>query len=355
MRAAVLHKAGPPPALELETIPTPSCGDGQVLVKVEACGVSARDVVERNGTYRRDVTFPLVIGLEISGVVAEVGRDVEFLAPGDHVSTKAFSSCGDCRLCRTGRESTCFNRRPVRGGYGEFAALDADAVVKVPAEIPFEQSCTLGPAAGVALNAVRDTARVTVGDTVLVTGASGGVGSPSVQLARLSGARVFALTRGRGKVEALREAGADEVIVAPNHGPEADEAVVREVRELTNGWGVDVVIDTVGSRVFDLCFGSLAVHGRFALIGELFGEEISINLARIFFKRARLLGVGSVSRAQLADVAALAAKGLLKVGVAKTLPLDEIVRAHELVETGELTGRVVIKHSMNTEEDRHGG
>ena len=280
------------------------------------------------------------MGLEISGTVVELGERVEGLEPGDHVCTKAFASCGRCRLCRSGRESTCFRRRPVRGGYGGFAALDADAVVRVPDGIAFEESCTLGPAAGVALNAVRDTARVTVGETVLVTGASGGVGSPAVQLAQLAGARVIALTRDPAKVKALRADGAEEVVVQSGSGGEAAE----QVRALTEGEGVDVAIDTVGSRVFEICFDSLAVHGRLALVGELFGEEISINPARIFFKRAQLLGVGSVSRAQLEDVIALRAAGHLAVRVAKALPLERVQEAHELVEAAELPGRVVITH-----------
>jgi NADPH:quinone reductase-like Zn-dependent oxidoreductase len=340
LRAAVLNRAGPPSVFELAELPVPECGPGQVLVQVRACGVSSRDIVERNGTYKRDVEYPLIIGLEISGTVVELGELVEGVAPGDHVCTKAFASCGRCRLCRSGRESTCLRRRPVRGGYGEFAALDADAVVRVPDGISFEESCTLGPAAGVALNAVRDTARVTVGETVLVTGASGGVGSPAVQLAQLAGARVIGLTRDPAKEEALRADGAEEVVVGSGPGGEAAE----RIRALTAGEGVDVVIDTVGSRVFETCFDSLAVHGRIALVGELFGEEISINPARIFFKRAQLLGVGSVSRAQLEDVIALRAAGRLAVRVAKALPLERVRDAHELVEAAELPGRVVITH-----------
>jgi acryloyl-coenzyme A reductase len=114
------------------------------------------------------------------------------------------------------------------------------------------------------------------------------------------------------------------------------------VRSLTGGEGVDVVIDTVGSRVFRAAFDSLALHGRYALVGQLVGEEVSINLARIFFKRARLLGVGSVSRAQLEDVIGLAIKGLLRQRVGRVLPLAEIALAHRLVESGEVLGRVVV-------------
>ncbi len=314
----------------------PSVGPDDVLVKVAACGVSSRDVVERNGTYKRDVTFPLIIGLEISGVVEEVGADVRDLSPGDHVCSKAFSSCGHCRYCRTGRETTCLKRKPVRGGYAEYVSLPQDAWVRTPSSLPFEVSCTLGAGAGVALNAVRDTARVTIGDRVLVTGATGGVGIPGMQLAKLAGGHVIALSRDEDKRPMLERAGADDIVIASGDFSDA-------VRDLTGGEGADVIIDTVGSRVFDAGFNSLALHGRYALVGQLFGEEISINPARIFFKRAALLGVGSVSRAQLADVIALAATGKVRPEIGKIMALADIAEAHRLVENALVSGRVVVK------------
>lgn len=338
MRAAVLHGPGSPDRFVIEDLPVPRPGRDEVLVRVQACGVSYRDVVERNGTYKRDVVYPSVLGLEISGTVVQLGEDVVDLNVGDHVCSKAFISCGRCRLCRTGRETTCRRRMPVRGGYAEYVALPQDAFVRVPASIPFEVSCSLGPGAGVALNALRDTAAVQIGETVLVTGASGGVGVPAVQIAKAAGARVFAVTRGEGKRAFLESIGADEVIVAG----EGDD-FSKEVRSRTGGEGVDIIVDNVGSRVFNACFDSLALHGRYAMVGQLFGEEISINPARIFFKRASILGVGSVSRAQLEDVVALTARGVIAPQVAEVLPLEQVARAHQLVEEGAVSGRVVLK------------
>jgi NADPH:quinone reductase-like Zn-dependent oxidoreductase len=337
MRAAVLHAPGPPETFRLEDLAQPVIGPGEVLIAVAACGVSMKDVVERNGTYRRDMRFPIVIGAEIAGTVAAIGDGVGDLAVGDRVCTKAFASCGHCRYCRSGRETTCQARRPVRGGYGEFAAVPADACVTFGAGITFEQACTLGPGAGVALNAVRDTAQVTLGETVLVTGATGGVGLAAVQLARLAGARVIGLTRSREKAALLRDWGAEAALVV-----QSGENFAEAVRALTDGAGADVVIDTVGSQVFRGAFDSLALHGRYALVGQLTGEETSINLARIFFKRAKLLGVGSVSRAQLADVARLAGQGLLKTRIAAVLPLTDIAEAHRWVERGHGFGRIVV-------------
>jgi acryloyl-coenzyme A reductase len=337
MRVAVLDRPGGSDVFRLADVPVPDVGVGDVLIEVKACGVSSRDVAERSGTYRRHVTFPVIIGLEISGIVRDVGSQVASLKIGDHIATKAFSSCGMCRYCRTGREASCLARQPVRGGYGEFTVLPEDAVVKIPETIAFEAACSLGPAAGVALNAVRDTVHMTMGETVLVTGASGGVGIAAMQLAGIAGARVIALTRNPEKVEILRQAGAHDVVVMERDGKFAEK-----ISELTAGYGVDVVIDNVGSPVFWEAFQSLALHGRYAVVGQIVGERVEINLAHIFFKRAQLLGVGSVSRAQLADVAAMTAQGLLRPWVDRVLPLEQVALAHDLVESGNATGRVVL-------------
>lgn len=337
MKAAVLHAPGPPEAFSLEAVARPTPGEGEVLVRVGACGVSYKDVVERNGVYRRDMSFPIVIGFEIAGTVEASGPGGQALKVGDRVCTKAFSSCGRCRYCRSGRETTCRERRPVRGGYAEYAALAEEVLVRIPDALSFEAACGLGPGAGVALNAVRDTARVSLADTVLVTGATGGVGLPAVQLAKRAGARVIAVSRRADKRAGLLEAGADAVVLIP---PDGDFAGA--VRALTDGEGVDVVIDTVGSRVFAAAFDSLAPHGRYAMVGQLFGEEIAINPARIFFKRAVIAGVGSVSRAQLEDVVTLAARGDLVPKIGRVLPLDQIAEAHRLVEQAAVFGRVVV-------------
>jgi acryloyl-coenzyme A reductase len=335
--AAVLHASGPPANFVLEDVAAPAIAPDEALVRVQACGVSYRDVLERSGVYRRDVVFPLISGLEISGVIERIGAGVKGLKPGDRVCTKAFSSCGKCRYCRSGRETTCRLRRPVRGGYSQFAAIAQDALVLTPPDMPFEVSCVLGPGAGVALNAVRDTAKTQIGDVVLVTGASGGVGLLSVQLAKLAGARVIAASRSDSKRERLEAAGADEVIIM-----DAGVRLAQKVRDLTGGEGCDVVIDTVGSEIFDAAFDSLAPHGRYAMVGQLSSEEIRINPARIFFKRAQLLGVGSVNRRQLEDVIALTAAGKLQPKIGKILPLTEIAQAHRLVEASAVFGRVVV-------------
>jgi NADPH:quinone reductase-like Zn-dependent oxidoreductase len=341
LRAALLPEAGPPSAFRIEDLAIPEIGDDEVLVRVMACGVSQHDVAARAGVYRRGVVFPVVLGMEIAGVVEAAGAAVTDVGVGDRICTKAFASCGRCSYCRTGRETTCRQRRAIHGGYAEFAALPQDSVVKIPDDLPFEVACVMGPGAGVALNAVRDTARVALGETALITGASGGVGLPAVQLARHAGARVIAVSRQESKRDMLIEAGAHEVLIA-----DAGENFGPRVRDMTGGEGAEVVIDTVGSTVFDAAFDALAPHGRYAFVGQLSAGEIRISPARIFFKRALLLGVGSVSRAQLCDVIALAQAGVVKPRIDRVLPLDRIAEAHALVESGYGAGRIVIAPNL---------
>jgi NADPH:quinone reductase-like Zn-dependent oxidoreductase len=341
LRAAVLSEAGPPSAFRIEEVAMPEIGDDDVLIRVMACGVSRHDVAARAGIYRRGVVFPAVLGMEIAGVVEAIGAAVTGFDVGDRVCTKAFASCGRCRYCRSGRETTCRQRRVVDGGYAEFAAAPQDAVVRFSEVLPFEIACVMGPGVGVALNAVRDTARVVMGETVVVTGASGGVGIPAIQLARHAGARVIAVSRTQSKRDMLIEAGAHEVLIA-----DAGENFGLQVRAMTDGEGAEVVIDTVGSTVFDAAFDALAPHGRYAFVGQLSAGEIRISPARIFFKRAQLLGVGSVSRAQLGDAIALAEAGVVKPRIDRVLPLERIAEAHALAESGDNAGRIIIAPNL---------
>ena len=170
-----------------------------------------------------------------------------------------------------------------------------------------------------------------------MTGASGGVGLPAIEIARATGARAIGITRSSDKVEAIRGAGADDVIVAAD-GVDFS----KQVNELTGGTGVDVVVDTVGSRVFKPAFKSLAMTGRYLVIGQLFREEISINPAHILFKCAAIHGVTNARRDQLADVIELVAGGRVHSRVAKILSLADAAEAHTLVESGTVVGRVVL-------------
>jgi acryloyl-coenzyme A reductase len=337
MKAVVLRENGAPSVLKVEDWPIPVPAPGEVLLRVGAVGVPYHDIVERNGTLRPGHGLPKVMGNEIAGTVAALGPEVRTLKVGDRVAAKGFHTCGQCRWCRTGRETMCPQARVIGGGYAEFAAIPAEALVPIPDALDFPTACMLGSSTSVALNALRDVAKVRLGETVLVTGASGGVGLPAIEVAKAAGARVIGLTRGDRKAEAIRQAGADHVLLNGDSGD-----FWRDVMELTGGEGVDVVVDTVGSQVFTPAFRSLAPYGRYIVIGQLSRDEISINLARIMFRCITIVGVRNARRDHLADAVAMTASGVLHPPVAKVLPLDRAAEAHEIVESGALVGRVVL-------------
>ena len=176
MKAIVLRKNGDPSCLQLEEWPDPSPRADEALVKVGAVGVSYHDIVERNGTLRPGHGLPKILGNEIAGTVVALGAAVTSLKVGARVCVTGFHVCGQCRHCRTGRETLCRNRRVNSGGYAEYVALPAPSLVPIPDDVEFATACMLGSSTAVALGALRDVAKLTLGETVLVTGASGGVG-----------------------------------------------------------------------------------------------------------------------------------------------------------------------------------
>ena len=166
MKAMVVRQPGDIDAMKIESIPDPVAGPGEVVIKVEACGVCFHDVLTRNGTLKAGVKMPCVLGHEISGTVAEVGRDVSRFKAGDRVATAQRSYiCGKCRFCRSGRETLCPDRKflgdwGMVGGYGEYVAVGDDNVALVPENVPLADASIAACAIGTILNGVRDVGKL---------------------------------------------------------------------------------------------------------------------------------------------------------------------------------------------------
>src|SRR5665213_3873746 len=344
MRAVVARQTGPPSVLRVTDVAAREPGPREIRIAVEACGVCFHDVVVRNGTFRRGVEMPAILGHEVAGVVEKLGSEVRGFSRGERVATTIHSHvCGCCRHCRSGHETSCAERiflgdAGLNGGYAELVCVDADAALKVPDGVSVEEASIVGCSIGTELNAVRDVGRVRFGERVLVTGAGGGLGLHGVQLARLAGAFTIAVTTTAAKAARIREAGADEVMVV-----ERGEDFSGQVRHLTNGRGVDVVIDNVGSQVFEAVRRSMADGGRIVLVGQLTGEFVKINPAQLFLRNISILSAKGVSRAQLADALDLVARRRIRCAVEDVYPLEEAAETHRLVEAGLSTGRLILK------------
>jgi D-arabinose 1-dehydrogenase-like Zn-dependent alcohol dehydrogenase len=300
--------------------------------------------VVRNGTFRRGVEMPLILGHEVAGTIEKLGSEVRGFRRGDLVATTTYSHvCGHCRRCRGGHETSCPERvflgdAGLNGGYAELVCVDADAALEVPAGVSAEEACIVACSVGTELNAVRDVGRVQLGERVLVTGAGGGLGLHGVQLSHLAGAFTIAVTTTAAKAARIRDAGADEVIIA-----ERGEEFSDKIRRVTNGRGVDVVIDNVGSPVFAAVRRSVADDGRIVLTGQLTGEFMAINPAQLFLRNVSILSAKGVSRSQLADALDLVARRRIKPAVDRVYPLEGAAEAHRLVEAGQSIGRLVLK------------
>lgn len=344
MKAVIVEGYGGPEVLRAVEVETPRPGPGELLVRVAAAGVCSHDIACRKGVLKRGVTLPFIPGHEVAGTVVAVGPGSRRFQPGERVAgTQRKHVCGICEYCRSGRETYCpelvflGHGMACGGGYAEYVTLGEETVCRVPDGVTLAEASVAACAIGSVLNAVRDVGRVRAGETVLVTGAGGGLGVHAMQVARLCGARVLAVTSSPAKVDFLREAGADTVLVY-KRGSDFSE----QVREATGGRGVDVVIDNVGTPVFTGCRKSLAKEGRWVIVGELAGEFVPFNPAQLILNGNSMHSVHSANRSHLQDSLDLLASGRLRAFISHRLPLDAVRQAHELVESGQANGRVVL-------------
>lgn len=347
MRAVVVRHTGAPDVMRCEDVSIPALRPNDVLIKVAACGVCFHDVVTRNGVLKYRIELPLIPGHEVAGVVERVGDQVKGIAVDDRVATTAQrSTCGICTECRKGQENRCIDKQllgdiGLNGGYAEYAVVDARSVAKVPDDVSLDVASIVGCAVCTELNAIRDVAEARAGESILVTGAGGGVGIHAVQIARASGMYVIAATSSAGKAAVIRDAGAHEVVVFAR-----GEEFSNRVRDLTGGNGVDVVIDNVGSALFTPTRRSLAFGGRWVMVGQLTGDFVPFNPAQLFLRHVSLLsGNGSVKR-QLDDAFRMIQLGMIKPVVEEAFGLDAAAEAHSRLESGAVTGRLILKPSI---------
>lgn len=340
MKAVLLRQTGGPGQLVCEEIATPEPSPDHVLVRVRACGVGYRDVIERRGDMPL-IRLPIVQGHEFAGEVVAVGQGVRRWRVGDRVLNLYLASCGLCDDCIGGDERRCRHATEpfglmANGGYAEYVVAHERALERLPDGIPFDVAATLYSATGVGYNNVRNAAGVRAGDKVLVTGASGGVGSAAVQTAKLLGATVWAVTSSPDKQSALQALGADHVVVS--NGNEFHKAVI----EQTGGAGVDVVIDCVGSATLGSSMRSLRAYGRVVVVGNLDATPYPLNLGLLLVRGLSLIGSDNVTRAALRQAMELVRAGRLTPLIHARLPLAQAAEAHRLLERRGVTGRIVL-------------
>jgi len=345
MKAMVLHGLGQP--LRLEEVPLPKIGPGDVLVRVRACGIGLT-VVNFIATPGRVTAYPRIPGHEIAGEVVEVGAAVKTVKVGQRVTNHFYLTCGQCVNCRSGRETLCLNFRgnvgaACDGGYAEFVALPERNTIAIPDGVTDVDAAVASDAIATPYHACHEEARVGPGDNVLVIGAGGGVGIHMVQMARLCGGRVLAADIGEDKLALAEQWGADEIIDARR------AELAGQVRTLTDGRGVDAVIDVVGTReTLEAGLEALAVGGRLVIIGTkpkaVYKEDPSFAVDPLDFlhRGLELHSSRYVTAAEIAQTLELVRQKRIKPVITRTFALDEVEAAHELIRRNATSGRLAL-------------
>lgn len=340
MRAAYFSEHGGPEVMEVGELPDPTAGRGEVVIRVEAVALNHLDLWVRRGLPGLDVELPHVGGSDVAGFVESVGADVAGWESGDRVVVNPGLWCGACEWCARGEHSLCESFRilgeHVSGGAADRVAVPARNLFPLPDDFPYEEAASVPLVFQTAWRALVGRAGLRAGETVLVTGASGGVSTAAVQIARLAGARVLAVTSGRENAERVRELGADLVI------DRLEEDFSKAAWLATDRRGVDVVLDGVGEAMWEGCVRALARDGRLVTYGATTGAAGKLDIRRLFWKQVRLMGSTMAGRGEFERVMGLVFDGRLQPVVDVVWPLDRIRDAHERLETGEQFGKVVL-------------
>jgi len=308
--------------LEVKDIPVPAPGAGEVLVRVKAAGVNFPDLLMSQGKYQFKPELPFTLGMEVAGMVEAVGEGVASWSPGDEV---------------IGGNKT--------GAYAEYAVLPAAGLSRKPAPFSFAEAAAFPAAYITAYVALVVRANLQPGETLLVHGASGGVGMAAVDVGKLLGATVIATSASDAKLEKVLAYGAD-------HGINVTGGFREKVKELTGGRGADVIFDPVGGDVFDESVRCIAFDGRLLVIGFTSGRipEVKVNMPLI--KGFSVVGVRAGEygrqfpergRANQAAIQAWAAEGKVHPHVFREVPLEDWRDAWGLLTNREVVGKVIIR------------
>jgi len=341
----LLHELGGP--VTFKEVEEPRVGPCDAKIRVRATGVGLTVIIMK-ATPGLVTRYPRILGHEVAGEVVEVGSEVKNVKVGDRVVCHFYLTCKVCRFCRSGRETLCENwagyvGMACDGGYAEYMSVPALNLCHLPEEIPFVEASIISDAVATPLHACKVEARVGPGDDVLVVGAGGGVGIHAVQMAKLCGGRVLAADLSEEKLEKVKELGADEVI----HTRQRD--LTKEVLRLTDGKGVDAVLDFVASsETLEAGFQALGRAGRLVVLGfrppHVFKVEptFRVDPLAVLNKGLEIHGSRYISLAELIESVKIVKEGKIKPVVTQTFPLEEAERVHQLVLANKITGRAAL-------------
>lgn len=339
MRAIRFEAFGPPTVLQAVTVPDPEPREGELLVQIHASAINHLDLDERAGVSGFQVHAEHQLGREGAGVVIAVGAGVDSQMVGRRVIVSGYRGCWRCRQCLQGRINVCENQTrlgiDIPGTYAELLAVPESGVFELPENVSFEQGACLQLGLGTAWHALIRRAELRAGETVLVSGAGGGVGSAGVQVAVLAGAQVIAVASTPERRKLALSLGATHAIAR-------DQEIHTKVMQLTDGRGVDVVFDGSGGSFLQTGLSVLDVDGRYVLYGSHAGDHSNVDVIAFFRSYGSLISSRGWLIEDMKAVISEVALGRLAVAVKHRWPLGAAALAHQEFESGHVLGKGVL-------------
>jgi NADPH:quinone reductase-like Zn-dependent oxidoreductase len=339
VRAAIFDEHGEPEVVRVGEIPIPEPGPGEVRIRIRAAAMNHLDLWVRRG-LPLDIPLPHVGGSDMAGEVESVGSGVEEVEPGTRVVVDPSLDWEWYEGVVRGPDFPAPRFRILgehtHGGFAEYAVVPAANLFQVPDEVSFETAAAAGLVMVTAWRGLVTRGGIRPGDRVLITGASGGVSTVAIQIARNAGARVFAVTSGPENVERVKDLGAHVVV----DRLEGDLGSL--LREATGSRGVDLALDSAGEVVWDTLTKCLAPRGRLVTYGATTGAAARVDIRRIFWKQLSILGTTMGSPGEYRAAMEQVFSGAVKPVIHQVLPLDQAREAHQLLEAGEVFGKLVL-------------
>jgi NADPH:quinone reductase-like Zn-dependent oxidoreductase len=340
MKAVLFHQHGGTEVLKLTDFPVPTLQEGYVLVKLHAAALNHMDIFVRIGWPGLKLEYPHILGADGAGEIAALADDVSGWNIGDRVVINANLGCGECEFCLNNQDNMCRNwhllGETIRGTYAEYISIPTRQLYKLPDEISYHTAAAAGLVFQTAWHSLITRGHLKPEETVLIIGASGGVCTASIQIAKYIGAKSIVVGSTPEKLALAESLGADVLILRS-----LDDDWTKTVFNYTNKRGVDVVVDNVGTT-FPQSFRALRKGGRLLTVGNTAGPKFEIDNRFIFGKHLTIIGSTMGTLTDFSDVMDLITTHHLAPAISKIYPLADAREAHAHLESGQNLGKVIL-------------
>lgn len=340
MKVVLFNVHGGTEVLQYTDFPNPNPAPGYVLVRLHAAALNRMDLWVRNGWPGIKLEYPHIPGADGAGEVAGLGEGVNRWKVGDKVVINSSFGCGHCDFCLNGQDNLCLDwhllGETIRGTYGEYVTVPERQLFNLPDGFNFHAAAAAALVFHTAWHSLVTRGKVQPGETVLIVGASGGVNTACIQVAKYLGAKIIVVGAGKDKLSLAEMLGADEIIDRIK-----EEDWSKAVYRLTDKHGVDIVVDNVGTT-FPLSFRSLRKGGRLLTVGNTGGAKFEIDNRFIFSKHLSIIGSTMGTLGDFEKVMRLICNGKLNAVIDKTFPLSKAGLAQERLEKGKQLGKITL-------------